>query len=163
MSYLSYLWHLSLDDERKALSSQSKGDSLRNERRFIGKVKAIHEFLQNNVKQVIRLRSSKISFIFLCGMARMTLGSSCYFYTHFGAANSILISKIFSNTTKIVFIKRKSFLSTIKSISQTLGYTFHALGYTFQALGYTSQTLGHNFHHRERTYSPLSKNNISVV
>ncbi|MBQ2013216.1 MAG: hypothetical protein II206_10580, partial [Bacteroidaceae bacterium] len=107
----------------------------------------------NNVKQVIRLRSSKISFIFLCGMARMTLGSSCYFYTHFGAANSILISKIFSNTTKIVFIKRKSFLSTIKSMSQALGCTFHALGCTFQGLGYTSQTLGHNFHHRERTYS----------
>ena len=98
----------------------------------------------------------KYLYIFLFGMARMTLGSSCYFYTHFGAANSILISKIFSNTTKIVFIKRKSFLSTIKSISQ-------ALGCTFQTLGCTSQALGYNFHHRERTYSPLSYNNICVV
>ena len=74
------------------------------------------------------------------------------------------LMKISFLCSKIVFyIKWKSFLSTIKSISQALGYTFQTLGCTSQALGYTSQTLGHNFHHRERTYSPLSKNNISVV
>ena len=50
-------------------------------------------FLGEILKQVIRLRSSKISFIFLCGMARMTLGGTCNLYSHFGQPNSIFYAK----------------------------------------------------------------------
>ena len=35
-------------------------------------------------------------------MVRMTLGGSCYFYTHFGEANSILLSNLKSHRSSFI-------------------------------------------------------------
>ena len=51
----------------------------------------------------------------------------------------------------------------IKSLFQALGCTFHGLEHTFQALEYTFQTLEQNLLHRERTFLPLSYNNLSTM
>lgn len=92
-------------------------------------------------------------------MARSVVGHKIIYIKDINlAGKQEIVMKTSFLCSKIVFhIKRKSFLSTIKSISQALGCTFQALGCTFQALGYTSQTLGHNFHHRERTFSTVQE------
>ena len=56
---------------------------------------------------------------------RMTLGGSCYFYTHFGEANSILLSNLKSHRSSFI-IHRSSLTAHLSQlITQTPTTLFH--------------------------------------
>ena len=66
--------------------------------------------------------------------------------------------------TKLDFLaKRKSFPSTVKSLSQPLERTFHLLECTFHRLERMFHLLEHNFCKEENTFITLSYNNLSTM
>ena len=62
---LSHRRHLRAIKKRKALSLQSKGDSLGNERRFNGKVKAMHQICQSDELWAVLFCPNKIKLVYL--------------------------------------------------------------------------------------------------